>query len=233
MKRSCGAPSWHPPYAGEKGMTLIELGVVIFLILVLFALVLPVAGRMLDRGLRESSRKISAVMRFLYREAMATGITYRMGYNLDRHYYFIEASQDEVTLYATPVEKERGEEEEAEYIKSLERGDEGEAGRLFPEFFPAEVMGFSGEALAGGVFFKGVYTPQYEEVITPHERPPEDESEERVVYTHFFPWGFMENTVIYLMDEDGDVYSLVTDPLRGNVKIYPERVDIPEAWLQG
>jgi prepilin-type N-terminal cleavage/methylation domain-containing protein len=96
---------------------------------------------------------------------------------------------------------------------------------------------FERRKLPGSTRFWGVWTPQYDEVLKPMDefeaeamlREEEADQEWRVVYTHIFPGGYMEDTVVYLSDESGEsITSLVVDPLIGRVRTIHDKVEIPD-----
>lgn len=97
---------------------------------------------------------------------------------------------------------------------------------------------FAKRRLPGSTQFWGVWTPQHDEVVRPMDEFEveamlrEDASAQkwRVVYTHIFPGGYMEDTVVYLSDEDGEtITSLMVDPLIGRVRTIQDKIDVPDA----
>ncbi len=105
------------------------------------------------------------------------------------------------------------------------------------EFVLVEDGIFRKRELPRGVHFWGVWTPQYEDPVQPLgqmelEAMLEEDPEEQkwtTAHTHVFPGGYMEDTVVYLTDEDGeDITSLVVEPLMGRVKVVQDYVDPPD-----
>jgi len=96
---------------------------------------------------------------------------------------------------------------------------------------------FRKRKLPGSTRFFGVWTPEVEDVVRPMDEfeieamlrePPEDQKW-RMAYTHIFPGGYMEDTVVYLSDEEGQsVTSLVIDPLIGRVRVIRDEADVPD-----
>lgn len=91
--------------------------------------------------------------------------------------------------------------------------------------------------LPGSTRFWGVWTPQYDEVLKPMDefeaeamlREELADQQWRIVYTHIFPGGYMEDTVVYLSDESGEtITSLIVDPLIGRVRTIHDKVEIPD-----
>lgn len=96
---------------------------------------------------------------------------------------------------------------------------------------------FDKRALPGSTRFWGVWTPQHDDVVRPMDefeaeamlREDAEDQRWRVVYTHIFPGGYMEDTVVYLSDEAGEtITSLVIDPLIGRVRVIQDKVEVPD-----
>jgi type II secretory pathway pseudopilin PulG len=99
-----------------------------------------------------------------------------------------------------------------------------------------------GDGLMGGkvelpdsVRFYGVWTPMFDEVQRPHDEyeleqvQQEAQPKYRVVYTHVFPGGYMEDSVVYVSDKTGeDITSLVVEPLIGRVVVEEGEAEIPD-----
>ncbi len=99
-----------------------------------------------------------------------------------------------------------------------------------------------GEGMMGGktefpnsVRFWGAWTPMFDEVIKPHDEfemealQQEEEPKYRIVYTHVFPGGYMEDTVVYVSDKSGeDITSLLVEPLIGRVVVEEGEADLPD-----
>ena len=85
------------------------------------------------------------------------------------------------------------------------------------------------------VRFYGVWTPMFDEIQRPHDEyeleqvQQESEPKYRIVYTHVFPGGYMEDTVVYVSDAAGeDITSLVVEPLIGRVIVEEGEAEIPD-----
>jgi hypothetical protein len=73
--------------------------------------------------------------------------------------------------------------------------------------------------LPRGVEFEDVITQQTEEPII-----------EGTAYTHFFPHGFTEQTIVHLKDKENHHYSLVISPLVGRTDLYQHYVTAKEIF---
>ena len=66
---------------------------------------------------------------------------------------------------------------------------------------------------------------RFVDVITPHNIFKVDKEE---AFISFFPTGYVERSVVHLGDEAGRFYTLVTQPLTGDVEVLDGYVDIAE-----
>ena len=92
--------------------------------------------------------------------------------------------------------------------------------------------------LPRGVRFVGAWTPQYDdEVVAPLDEyeleamlqeDPEDQKW-TIVYTHIFPGGYIEDTVVYLGDDTGtDLMSITIEPLTARVQVTKGQAELPD-----
>jgi hypothetical protein len=79
--------------------------------------------------------------------------------------------------------------------------------------------------LPSGMVFGGVYTPQYGELVEPQGE--DDEESTLRVESYIMSNGFVEHTLIQLVDEDDptDGYTIEIQPLSGRVKLHSELLD--------
>jgi prepilin-type N-terminal cleavage/methylation domain-containing protein len=104
------------------------------------------------------------------------------------------------------------------------------------QWHPYEADGFGKRELPSSVRFCGVWTPAHDEPVRPlspgelaaeQGKPPEERTP-RTVYTHVFPGGWMEDTLVFLCDESGgDVTTLAVEPLLGRVKVIEGEEPVP------
>ena len=64
-------------------------------------------------------------------------------------------------------------------------------------------------------------------MVEPQDPPPEEEEEELILYTHIFPEGYMEDTVVYLIDRNASDLSLIIEPLTGRIRVEVGEADPP------
>jgi len=79
--------------------------------------------------------------------------------------------------------------------------------------------------LPGGVSLVAAWTPAFEDVQRPTEDgPPEDPTEDRVVYIHAFSSGYLEDAFV-VVGRGENTQSVITDPLTGRIKVEDGEVD--------
>ncbi len=272
-----------------RGLTLIEVVVVLALVGVLLLAAVPSMRAVTGVDLKSASRELAASMRYVYDEASVRNVVMRVAYDLDNRTWWVEAADSDVRIFASRKEREAFDEfmklkkisddevkDKAELRKNSQPsmtelatmvggGAEGGAGdgamsgllggmlgggslsassgvgrSSVNQFSPLgeDDEAFAKRELPGSTQFWGVWTPQYDEVVRPMDefeveamlREDPEEQEWRVVYTHIFPGGYMEDTVVYLSDESGEtITSLTVDPLIGRVRMIRDKVDVPDA----
>ena len=91
--------------------------------------------------------------------------------------------------------------------------------------------------LPDSVRFCGAWTPQFDGIQRPHDayeleaiaQETVEGQAYRIVYTHVFPGGYMEDTVVLVCDATGqDVTSLVVEPLMGRVIVEEGEAELPD-----
>ena len=281
----------------KRGLTLIEVIIVIALLASLAAISVPAIRASTGANLRQAALEMASTLRYTYQEATLTNMTMRLAYDLDNNTWWVEAADGEALMFrnrderdafaefmADKTESDERVQKEAEQRKAgakneqqimqeifgdLAGGDSptagggGGMGGLVGGLFGGGAMGpavrggefkpntfrpvgeqgqldddaFKPRDLPSGTRFLGVWSPQYGEIVEPMDefaveamRAEDPELQQwTVVYTHAFPGGYLEDTVVYLADEDGDtVISLTVDPLLGGVDLTYGQVDPPD-----
>ncbi len=259
----------------RRGITLIEMLVAIFIVLLIAVVAIPAVTRWLGGDVRSVSRHLVSTLQTAYDECALQHVPMRVAYDLDERTYWVEAATGEVRLFQNQAQREQWEEDEEERAEEIERWKDLDAaaeermrmeqdqlmgdtdspmagllgmmglsmgtGTLEPaprlnEFVPVEDEVFKIRQLPHSVDFIGVWSPQFDDVVTRQDPPPEEDDEHVIVYTHIFPEGYMEDTVIYLDDKHGTVMSLIVEPLTGRVRAElgeaepPDREDRNADW---
>src|SRR3990172_3164096 len=74
----------------QKGFTLIELVVVIFLVGIFLLVAVPKFEDITEVNIKSASRRLSGTIRYLYSEAAFKKKVYKLAFDIDRNEYWIE-----------------------------------------------------------------------------------------------------------------------------------------------
>ncbi len=248
----------------RRGFTLIEMVVAVFIVAMIFAISIPTINNMTRVHMRTAANKLAGNLKYLYDRAVLEKVYIRLVFDLDEGVYYPESTPDRFFLRKDPLDVEEGIAVTPEEELEEEEEEDSIFDRLFSdnllginpepdeedeEFGPstnwsgwndfakrfkkkkAEFGGYQSELskkekLPEGVAIYRMYTPGLKEPV-----------EHGKVYMHFFPHGYVEQAVIYLVEEDDleaeseddmGIWSLVVHPLTGLATIYNEKVEIPE-----
>lgn len=208
----------------ERGLTLIEIMVAIMLAAVVIAVSVPAFNAATDSDLNAVALKIAGASRTCFGEAAIKNVTLRVAYDLDAQAFWIEAYSgtyqvigEERDLEEARDEEEDKKEEDKRRKEQEERfgaPEDAEGAPLVPQFVPVQLAFVEAQQLPRRIRIKGVRTPQFRQVI-----------EDGKAYTHFFPNGWAERTLVYLEDRGGSVLTLETQPLTGKIVIHEGELD--------
>lgn len=188
----------------REAFTLVELLVVVALIALITLVALPQISNFFKVSLNSVTLNLATTIHEAYNGAAITGRVVRLVYDLEKQQFWVESGPSDALL--DTEESKKIEENRKKYTKEE----------------PTKKPGFDLEAsitpkkidLPRGIKFFDVYTSQSELPLT-----------EGKAYTHFFPNGVTEQTVVRLMDSQEHKISLVVNSLVGKTKVYNEHVD--------
>lgn len=228
----------------RRGITLIEVMVVMAIMLILVAVLVPGMSSILELRRREGARQLAATFERLHDESVMRNLSFRVTFYLDEHKYTIEPGKPGALIAAGPEEREKFEqdlqsklrfmnpEEREAWLRNAEQPFESmQGGRTITVNLPA------------GVQFGGFYTPQYGRVIRPGEvldgertegAELSDEQETLKVYSYVMNTGYAEHTLVWLTEagEPNDGWTVEVEPLSGAVKLHGELLEPSDfAWL--
>ena len=222
-------------------MTLVEIMVALAVIVMVTAVAIPSMAAVFDLEQRAAAKELTETYRMLQTEAMLRNVSFRVGYNLDRRTWWVDVGDPSALVYSDPRAREEAEEERRSKLKRFTRKEieAGEADDIINEggrFTGLNTPFFETKhELPADCKFAFVFTPQYGEAVTPSEEMPEDPEEERVAYSHVFPDGTMEYTVVRIVDiyDPADGYTVEVEPFSGKVHLDTEDTEVgsKQGWI--
>lgn len=225
----------------RRGMSIIEMVVVMAVIALVIAIGAPVLTSVFDLQQRGAAKTLAETYKLLQTEAMLRNVTFRIAYNLDQSTWKVEVGDPAALIFSEPEARDRWEREQEDKLRMFSKKEieEGEAADVIKQdgrFSGLSVPGFpTGGDLPESCRYAYVYTPQYGEPVTPSEEEPKPGEEPRVVYSHIFPDGTMEFTVVRIVDRDdpADGYTVEVEPFSGQIRLDTLETEIGAslAWI--
>lgn len=187
---------------GERGLTLIELIIVIAILVMMLGLGVSGLENLASTELRVQTNKLAVAVRHAYNRSVATGLYMRMVLDVSTDSYWVEASPTPVFLVRPGDEKLIEDEKRAR-----EREDEEGIQRIKtgPDFKMDPVI--SKITMEKGIVIDSVLIAGQQYPVTGGQAT-----------IHFFPNGYCEPAMIYTSDGDGDFRTLIINPLTGKVE---------------
>jgi prepilin-type N-terminal cleavage/methylation domain-containing protein len=202
-------------HEGEAGFTLIEMMVVMAIIALMAAFALPSISSYFEVSLESTARQMAGTVKETYNATVITGQVHRIVYDLKEQSYWVEIGPTTVLL--DTEESRKREERRARFASEKEKEDEAKSKAAL--FVQDRTVTRKKLTLPTGVKFEDIKTQQSEEPIT-----------EGKAYTHFFPHGMIEQTIIHLQDSSKHHVSLVLSPIVGKTDLYGHHVTEKEVF---
>ncbi len=218
-----------------RGFTLLEIGIALVILGLMLAVAVPSINAISGAELKKTTGMLQGLMRDTYARAALSGHTHRVVLDLEAGSYWVEATEGGVVLKREKLSLTR--EGDAVLDKVDERiedvdadsKDEEDQERLklyrHPSWAPVAFPGqdrtdeIRPQKLPSEVRFKSVWVDHLEEAATGGQ-----------VAIHYFPGGYTEEAHITLTDDDegARTFTLVTNPLTGEVYVEDTEPEIPE-----
>lgn len=209
-----GERTVHPggPVHPASGFSLLEMLVVIALIALLSLTALPNITSAFRISLNSTARELASTVKEAYNSTVVTGRVHRVVFNLKEGTYWVEAGPANAL-----VDTEQTREKELKK-RRMARPDEPPPPSQFSMALEVTRKAMS---LPRGVKFEDVISEQSKDPIT-----------EGQAYSHIFPSGLAEQTIIHLKDQSDHRNSLVITPLVGRTELYERYVTSNEAFAR-
>jgi Tfp pilus assembly protein FimT len=185
--------------------------VVIGLIALVTMFIIPGVSNFFKVSLDSATRELASVVKDTYNSAVMTGRVHRLAYDLKEHTFWAESGPNALLL--DTAESKAQDERRRRYGKKEEE--------RAPGFSLDKTVTRKKITLPRGVEFEDVVTGQAKEPIT-----------EGMAYTHFFPHGLTEQTVIHLKDTSDHHITLVIPALLGRTRVLERYVRAEEAYAE-
>ncbi|MBC7692456.1 MAG: prepilin-type N-terminal cleavage/methylation domain-containing protein [Methylotenera sp.] len=199
-------------HASDQGFTLIEMLVVIALIGLIGLFAIPSISGVFKLSLGTATREMASVIKETYNSTAMTKKVHRLVYDFKAGQYWVESGPESLLLDTADTRQK--EERRRRFTKPNEK-EEPSAFTLDKSVTRKKLT------LPRGVEFEDVVTEQTKEPLT-----------EGKGYTHFFPHGIIEQTVIHLKDNANHHVTLVIQPLVGRTHLIERYVKAEEAVVQ-
>jgi len=196
----------------QAGFTMIELMVVITIIALMSFLILPSIGGYFRVSVDSATRDLASTIKEAYNSALATGRVHRIAYNINKREYWVESCLGSLLL---DTEASLEKEERRRRRSSRSNDEKPPASPCARDKSVSRKVG----KLPTGV--------EFEDIVPPHVKEPLTEG---MAYTHIFPHGMTEQTIIHLTNEGKTHVSLVVSPLVGQTDVYARYVSPQEAF---
>ena len=203
----------------ERGFSLVELMVVVALMGLIAAMAVPSISSVFKISLGSTTRDIATTVRYAYNAAMMTKKVHRLVYDLKDQRYWVEVGPQNL-LMDTEETKARAD-RARKFSSKLTEEEEKKKKASEPAFALAPYVTRRKVDLPRGVEYEDVKTEQQKAALT-----------EGVVYTHFFPHGIIEQTVIHLKDQSNHHATLIIAPTVGRTKVIERFIPTEEALLE-
>ena len=211
----------------QKGLTLIELVIVVSLLALIVTIVVPSVVNIIGANLRSTAGEVAGAIRFTYDLAARKNVPFRLVFDLDERAYWVESASEKYLLEKekTAVSEGRldeGDRKEEERSRRFIDRSYIEGGEMWQPKGKPSFSAFAGrytkkKPLPEDIFFQDVWVAHQEDRVTAGQ-----------AYLYCFPTGMTERAVIHIGDDAEDAYTLVVEALTGVVKIHPEYVEIEE-----
>ena len=197
----------------EAGFSLIELLIVVGILGLVAVIMIPNITNTFRFSVQSTAREMATLIKEASNSAQITGKIHRIAYDLKNEQYWAESTSEQALLKS---------EESINLDKDRSHRFDKEEKEQKSSFHQESLLTKKKRTLPIGVKFKDVYTEQSEEPIT-----------DGIAYTHIFPQGLSEKSLIHLEDNNKNQISLVVSNLLGRCTVEGHFVEAKEIFGKG
>lgn len=210
---------------GQRGLTLIEILVVLLIVAGLMAMVIPSVQSVTGMRVRKEAGHLGGAISYLYNHAAVTGRTCRLVFSMgeeDGDAWTAECTEDPPRLDAETLQVRRGavyrRDDDDDWFRRSGRDEDGFEERLKEQ---ARWSQFASRTLQptqlpSGIQIGGVWTPRVADLVSDGD-----------ANLYFFPTGETQRAIIYIVDSWDNAYTLDVQPLTGRVSIVSGWEEVP------
>lgn len=199
------------PKLNTSGFSLLELLIVVGILGLVGLIAIPSISNTFRFSVQSSAREIATLIKDASNSAQVTGKVHRIAYDVKNEQYWVESSS-EATLLKSDESKEKEKEQHSIFsLKDEEKKSDG--------FRQEAMLTKKKRNLPIGVRFKDVFTEQGDEAIT-----------DGMAYTHLFPQGMSEKTLVHLEDTAKNEVSLIVTNLLGRCQVEGREIPAKEIF---
>lgn len=185
-----------------------EILVVVAIIILISSMAMPTVSSYFQLSLNSATRGIATTVKESYNAAVISGKVHRLVYDLKAKSYWVEAGPTTVLMH-TKESREKAEQRK----KFAKASDEPTpSGFVLEKSITRKKV-----SLPRGVEFEDIFTQQSPDPIS-----------DGTAYTHFFPHGITEKTLIHLKDQAKHRATLSISALLGTTDVYDRYVSSKE-----
>ena len=215
----------------ERGMTLIEILVVLAIVAGLMSISVYTFGLLTQGDLKRDAMKMTSAIKYTYNQAALNNTQYRMVLDLDANTYHTEVVKSALVDRPASAKTRKEDEEllteearklaakrkrETDLYDEKEENPFGISRRVSYERVQDGVL--KDGKLGDGVTIEKVYLGEPEA------------KEEGKVSVNFFPNGYQEAAIIIIKNPQGSYYSLQLEPFTGRVLLFSKELDPPSNY---
>jgi len=199
----------------SDGFTLIEMLVVVGIVALMAGVMMPTISSYFQVTINSATRDLATVIKEAYNSAVITGKIYRLVYDIKENTYWVESGPAQYLLHT----KESKEKEERRKKFSFSKTSQDLQENKESQFKIDTTITRKKANLPRGVNYEDIATELSKDPIT-----------DGIAYSHFFPHGLTEQTIIHLQDQSKHHASLVITQLVGNTEVYDRYVTPKEIF---